>query len=389
MTKKIILSEELDDVRLKHRLAPHGNGAPGVTKRIFCFLTGVVLPTVCLVIVWLQPEAALPDTPWQSGHLSAYVAMLLRFPSIVPFLVFIAYSMISMSVWCFRPDAATSRIIRFGIYSGVILAVQFHIYVVVTSLILTHLAAVLAGPVLLAFSQLLKVGSTRIRRFSLAQLMGWFTIAALLVVPFQFLDDDVSHIWPLAVVLFIFVAATPTLNMITYFVVARDMSRVAESPTPWQFQLGARLGWIVAWLAGWVFAVERMLVEYSKLPASNSNCYVANAAAHGHARLVGAQRMMIGERVVWVNPQMRRLKFVELALRALSPSLHRRLRLVYDFVGPRLARVCRSNRWFADATYLALKPVEWAAVLFGRWLGIHPDLIDRLYATLAEQPPPE
>ena len=79
------------------------------------------------------------------------------------------------------------------------------------------------------------------------------------------------------------------------------------------------------------------------------------------------------------NPQMRRLKFLEIALLAASPRLHLRVRQSYDRCAPRLARLCRRSIWLSDLTHVALKPIEWLAE-FVRWLGgIPKSHIDELY----------
>ena len=80
-----------------------------------------------------------------------------------------------------------------------------------------------------------------------------------------------------------------------------------------------------------------------------------------------------------VNDQLRRLKFLEIALMMASPRLHCRLRTMYDSVGPGLARHCGRNRWFADVAYLTLIPLEIIAV-FVRWVGgFQDDQISKLY----------
>lgn len=57
--------------------------------------------------------------------------------------------------------------------------------------------------------------------------------------------------------------------------------------------------------------------------------------------------------------QLRRLKCVEIALAAICPAAHRSIRLVYDFIGPPLARVIGVHPLLADLTFVALIPMEW------------------------------
>ena len=58
--------------------------------------------------------------------------------------------------------------------------------------------------------------------------------------------------------------------------------------------------------------------------------------------------------------QLRRFKAAELILAELAPAFHRRLRGIYDRVGPPLARRL-THAWIADLAWIALKPAELVA----------------------------
>jgi hypothetical protein len=76
---------------------------------------------------------------------------------------------------------------------------------------------------------------------------------------------------------------------------------------------------------------------------------------------------------------MRRLKFLELALQAAYPALHRRLRRIYDRVGPKLAARCRQHVWWADVTYVLLKPAEFLAEAIRTLGGVKAQQVAALY----------
>ncbi len=82
----------------------------------------------------------------------------------------------------------------------------------------------------------------------------------------------------------------------------------------------------------------------------------------GHASIVRSE-VVYDESgaAAYVNQQMRRLKFLELALKCGCPVVHRIFRRVYDFVGPPLARLFRIHPSLADAAYLLLMPIEFVA----------------------------
>ena len=96
-------------------------------------------------------------------------------------------------------------------------------------------------------------------------------------------------------------------------------------------------------------------------PQPPPDCYIATTAARGHPQVVGSWIVECahGESLP-VNKQLQILKCTELALMAVQPRLHKRLRRAYDVVGKALARKM-GNAFFADAAYLLLKPWAWLA----------------------------
>ncbi|NBD36231.1 MAG: hypothetical protein GVY30_09575, partial [Chloroflexi bacterium] len=108
-------------------------------------------------------------------------------------------------------------------------------------------------------------------------------------------------------------------------------------------------------------AIAKALEVYAALPTSPPDCYIATAAAHGHPRFVQSKRIIDARgQAMWINPQVRYLKCAELALRAVWPAAHRLGRMLYDYLGARLARRI-THPLVADAVYLTLKPFEWSA----------------------------
>ncbi len=121
-------------------------------------------------------------------------------------------------------------------------------------------------------------------------------------------------------------------------------------------------GWILAYRYALQQAVARTIGIYAALPVNppDTSCYVCTAAAGGHPRVVRSRRIVLGDgRALRANAQMRRLKCAEIVWSTVSPASHRRLRVLYDRIGPRLARRL-THPLLCDAAYLAIKPVEWA-----------------------------
>jgi len=118
---------------------------------------------------------------------------------------------------------------------------------------------------------------------------------------------------------------------------------------------------VVASLIAKFYAAQRL---FDSLPdVEPHRCFIVTAAASGHPWLVGSRPdLRTGLRE---NRQLRRMRAFESLLQSLAPRFHRRLRQVYNIVGPVVANRIRTPL-AADAIYLALKPLEWAAILVVR-----------------------
>lgn len=352
---------------------------PSVQLRIKFFITGVILPGVCFVAAAIWKGIASTETPWQSGKLVDYVAMLLQWPGFAPFLPLVLYGAVSLGIWCFRPESSGRFAVRLGIYSGTIVSTQFMLLVMVGSLFASWFAAVVACAILAAVVFAIDKLLSRSKRFQIWHIMLLTTIVACLSVLARLLELDFTGI--IFAVPFLFLAATPTLTPVTFLRASIFISEQVRRPDssnhrPKLWPLFA-IGWLAAWLASWRWAVHVMLDEYSKLPTTNPNCYVSSAAANGHPQWVGSCENPRSGMVV--NDQMRRLKFLEIALQAMAPPLHQRLRSLYDRIGPPLARQCKRSIWLADLSYIMLKPAEWLALGLRAALNIDAGFIRRIY----------
>jgi len=117
----------------------------------------------------------------------------------------------------------------------------------------------------------------------------------------------------------------------------------------------ATLGTIPFWVVSWVWSWS----VFASLPDQPpQGCFVVTAAGRGHRKFVGPFREIErgGERRQ-VNQQLITLWEFENLWREKSPRSHREFRRFYNRVGPRVAAHIRSP-WAADATFIALKPVE-------------------------------
>lgn len=344
--------------------------------RIKFVLTGVVYPLVAFSMSLTSPPVA--SSPWQSGKLQDYVAMLMTFPGFGPFLPLVLFSMVGLTFWLFDPGSGRFPVIVLGIVTGPLIATQFLIMTMITAGPFPFFFAAITAPIQAAIVYAI---------FGVWSHSGKFTIRYLLIVTAVFAmiaaAINATESWSyiavsLAGCLFYAAASSPVLCLVTYVRAAVYLyhQQACKDAAVWVW-MTFLVTWLITWMASWKFAVDIMMREYAKLPTGPPQCYVCSSAAHGHRRLVGSQPRP-GDGVL-VNSQMRRLKFFEFAIAAALPKLHRSLRRVYDHVGPPLARVCASNRLFADAIYLALKPIELAAIVVATLARFHGDSIDKLY----------
>lgn len=324
-----------------------------VSQRVKFFLTGALFPLCCVAAVWIEPFSFAHE-PWQSGHIQDYAILMLRWPTIGAFVPVIVASAASLTIWTALPGASRYAAVRWGIVTGIPVTLLYLLLILVTTGPITFIAAAFFGPALAVSVYGIKTLYVRARRFTILHLLIFTTFCALGVFVANILGIFEYFIEAFLSLCLWIAAATPTLNLITYIraaITVRDEENAAGA-------LGTRRKWLVGLLAFFVahgasarLSLALLLEEYAKLPMTDPNCYLSSAAAHGHAWLVGEA---CGE----VSRQTKRLKFLELVICLRWPHAHRVVRKIYNRCGPTLARVCRMNRWFADATYLVLTPLE-------------------------------
>ncbi len=340
--------------------------------RFLMFVYGILGPFGCFVVSYGAGFSI--GGPWQSGEVRHYVEVLLGAPAHLPFLPLVIYSAGCLAAWLLRPLRASSLAIRVGIYTGVLLSVQFLVFVLIVSNYVILILGLVVGPVSAAIVYGGAALAQRWRKFSILHLLILTAVVAVVGAAYQQFGLDRQYL----VLPFLALPATPALCPIVYAIAALKVAETKVDPAPSGLRLMiAWIGWPLAWLTSWKFALDIMLVEYQRLPTTEPSCYVSAAAASGHRTVVGKNVFATSERVI--TPQMQRLKFLELAMVAAAPMLHRQMRRWYDWFGPPLARICSHNVWFSDLTYLMLLPLELASLLVQCAAGIGQYQIEQIY----------
>ncbi|MBN2022200.1 MAG: hypothetical protein JW809_05355 [Pirellulales bacterium] len=308
---------------------------------------------------------------WQSGNLGDYAELLLSWRPSLPFFPLLLYCMVSFTLVVVKPDRFLPwAVTRLGVYTGVLLALQYVCVVSATFGVgdgvgyvgMSVIAAGVTLAVVLGLGAMGRRGGEEAACF-----MAVVIFVVLIFIP------------PINVLALIF---APSLTL-TVFAATAVRIAINRKANRFQFSLAWLLGvvaWFAAYLGAWRWSILIMLDEYAKLPTEAPDCYVATAAARGHRRCVRvAACATAAGRLFWANDQMRRLKAFELVLARVCPAAHRACRGVYDRLGPALAAIL-VHPVLADAAYLALKPAEWTArivlvLVLPRGAGV----VDRLY----------
>ena len=360
--------------------------------RLKFFLTGVLFPVICLAAIAIGFGSSI-EAPWQSGRWDHYVIVLTTRPTIFVFWPLLVFSFFCLSRWCLNPHKHNSTWMQIGLVTGVIQALVFTVLLSCTSGPLGQIMALFVGPLLALFVFLIDLAIRKklvARRFTIKYLIVLTTLVAVPLALIRAAGVTPTSIaqwiggWFFIGLLFIVGSAT-TLGLITFFRACHASFFITKQngrPSELISQILGWLTWLGAYAFTWKAALDLMLIEYSKLPKTDPNCFVSSAAANGHSKLVGSFELdpiQIGKVTGKVNKQMQRLKFLEFALATSLPNVHRVTRRFYNRFGPAVAHVCQTNIWISDLTFLFLKPLEWIAIGIQVSLGVSSRNIEKIY----------
>ena len=312
--------------------------------------TGVVLPFFCFSISY-------PEGPrWQSGGWDAYAQLLLSREASFAQYPFLFYSMTCMGLLTLQPARFwNSPFVRFGIFTGVLVAAEYWLTFQVASSGSTHIALLVTLSAVAVFVPWIiwRILGFLVRKLGYERAMLIGGLVALPLLAFWhvvlFICLWCSTPWALA----------SYLTVSVYLVCGRGAPKFRFSLA----QLLIAFAWLSAHLGAWRISFLVMLREYASLPTSPpAGCFVCTAVAKGHFRVVRSEEYIgPGGTVYRVNAQLRCLKAFELLLASVSPRFHRMCRWIYDRLGPKLAAAI-VHPVLADLGYLALKPAEWLAI---------------------------
>lgn len=313
--------------------------------RVILGLAIVVLPLVSVLGIGTSSPT------WQSGQNSDFAELYLSVTGTLPFVPFLFYSAGCFILLLIAPIRLGGYFpIRFGIYTGTLLALHYCILLFVYEEVYGVLATIGSFVFLLLYSKIVKdaVYAKVVVLISLGLVLIILKFTLVLVLVFFGL---------MFTPFFCFVVGATTS--------AKLLKQYEQWPLGW-LKSGMTVVWLGLYGVAWQMAYERVMAFYSALPLvepSIGHCYVVTAAARGHRPIVKSQpiRLANGHEML-VNEQLRRLKAGEILLMVLLPQVHRPLRRWYDRWGPVVAKWC-FRPIIADLVYLLLKPIEWLTLL--------------------------
>lgn len=318
----------------------------------------------------LKPE-------WQNGELSSYITLLLFPEASLLFFPLLAYSIISYLLLLLDPTRySESFVIRFGIYTGVLLALQYSILLLIYSIGSFAYVIVLIWIFPFVFLLIFRWANTKwdaslLHKTMIALATGAYLISAVVM-------RDLRA--PLFFVLIVLVMAAPFWSFLLAVQASVWLIKNCETKIILPRGLGLT-AWLGTYIVAWRFDILKMYELYAALPPTPPDCYIATAAARGHPWFVRSWTVQYADgRFMQVNRQLQWLKCAELTLLTIHPRLHNLLRKIYDTLGTPLARRIR-NLFIADMAYLLLKPWEWLAELILKTIVPEIDSISKkLYA---------
>ena len=360
-------------------------------------LAGAVIPVLCFAATRKGGSPLVLDE-WQSGEFNQYTNQMLQWPSVGPFYPLLGYCILCCCLVLLGGQRWVNKIwVRFGIYTGVPIAIQYHfllfapskrnpVFFIYSFLSLVLLAFATLVLLVLIASIMSLLGKLWKKLGAVGFLGAMLTLAVLRsIIVFLNLPSGSSParvLVPieLAFVVPIAMVGSTVFAVLTYTVLSWRVWRDADDRR-FRFGLLPMMGgltWSAGYLAAWRSSVLMAIEQYEKLPVTQPQCYVCTAAAQGHRHVVKSFAVTPSDgQSMTINRQLQVLKAAELMLIVTAPKTHRKMRWVYDLVGPRLA-LCLRSAWLADVAYLVLKMVELPAAWLMSLAGVD-ELTSRLY----------
>lgn len=322
-------------------IVPAPEPTPWITNR--WLRTGAVLWIVLTPAISF-PFSGMFAPEWQSGRVGGVAGIALGSTSLGPFFAIVVAAIAVAAIALMQPRFASLWPVRLGLYLAAAIAFS---YAIALGIATTGLSVGLTA-LFIVVGVLPARAIYRGWRFTPVFLWLVGGLAVFSAILSLVLSGDIGGFFsPLAVVLVFAVASGPVICLAIVVTLLRDTS---SPPIPVWGPLVPVVMLVGMWRQGLVRSIE----VYNELPTSAPNCYIATAAASGHAGVVGSS---VGRHGVPVNKQLQTFKAGEIVLASTLPGAHKLIRRIYDHIGPRMARRLGSA-WLSDLAFVLLLPLE-------------------------------
>lgn len=297
---------------------------------------------------------------WQRGKFSDYMLLMLSPEAAALTLPLLGYSVLAyLKLISNEESQSESIVIRFGVYTGVILA--FH-YSLLTALTWEEPLIALVSIIFIFLPILISTFRVWIKNESVFRTIIFGAVAILILWSGIAAASGNTSTSPIFFLVVLIPMSAPFWCFFIALQAARWLWKYHEPKLTLAHGLGL-FAWLTAYGVALSYNISKMYELYAALPTQPPDCYIATAATNGHPIIVGSHEVQLQSgKSMRVNKQLQNLKCAELALQAAAPRLHKILRAAYDMTGKPLARKLQ-NPFLADVAYLLLKPFEWIAIL--------------------------
>jgi len=350
-------------------------------SRTIGLIFGMIGPAMIVIGAGLQPMETI-NAEWQSGEIEEIVGVMLAGRAMWAFYPFLIWAYLAFTAVMSAPVAMGRKWwVKAGLWLGCILGLQYQLIVnlnffgldeefwiaLVLGLIpLGVLAGIVATHTINDTKRSAKTRGKRSWRSALIQL--WVTLVVLVGI----------GIMTQGFVLLLILISGPYMMLLCMSAALCRLYRTDYDPPAERSKPIPVFATVAGYVTAWPVAMGQAQIVYSSLPTSLPGCYICTASAHGHRWLTRAKPVEFADgQVLLVTRQMQTLKAAECLIAARFPKLHRRMRSIYDHLGPAIARRIRSS-YLADVSYLLFAPLALVAWLALNLLGRAGD-IDRTY----------
>lgn len=297
----------------------------------------------------LSADGAL-SPEWQSGTSSGVSALLLEPGILGEVMALVVIGALLVLAVLLAPSLMGHQLVRFGLWFSAATAAIFTVVLAVGSGGLSLLMTAVTLVIWAMFVGLRKAARSALPSFTTDLLLALLFLALLALAAYTSVGVLGAGPLVVAAVIISILRASPPNDLL----IARSTQFAIVTPASFLF------------VAAWYRALQRAVDAYDALPVEPPHdCYVATAATYGHRRLVGSVTSHNGSRI---NAQLRQIKAGEIVIKLVAPGTHRSMRVIYDYVGPSIAKQCTSP-WSADTAFLLLIPFQAFARLLTAALG--------------------